>query len=141
MNNSIESIIREIREHEAAGARPAVDYLEGIMGNEMKTWIDELKTAQALDVKLDDLLERLIGEGLNEGKVNIALWGDGWDVGMRLGEVRFSLRDELLDQLDVLAEAMSEDMTVAPSGPLSRDEVARLAMVHGIRTLMDLHVI
>lgn len=141
MNNSIESIIGEIREHEAAGARPAVDYLEGIMGNEMKTWIDELKTAQALDVKLDDLLERLIGEGLNEGKVNIALWGDGWDVGMRLGEVRFSLRDELLDQLDVLAEAMSEDMTVAPSGPLSRDEVARLAMVHGIRTLMDLHVI
>jgi hypothetical protein len=52
MNLKQARLIREIREHEAAGARPAVDYLEELMSENEERWEQQWLRAERLELAL-----------------------------------------------------------------------------------------
>lgn len=89
MNLKQARALREIREHEAAGARPAVDYLESIM--------DDERTASVT--------------------------------------LHIRVRPGVVEAIDALADELSRDPLATPGGALSRADVARMALIEGIRLL------
>jgi hypothetical protein len=60
-------------------------------------------------------------------------------MGHQVEDLHVSIRRELVEKLDELVEDMSRNPLVAPAGKLTRDEVASLAMAHGIDVLTSMH--